>query len=81
LHVFIKDWADDPFTSTSEDETGSGPIEAGCGDWFDSGWRHVISLTGSEFSQTEPGFLSGAVASSLHAVTALLSKGESGKKR
>lgn len=77
LQVFIKDWAEDPFTSTSEDETGSGPIEAGCDNWFDSEWRHVISLAGSEFSQTEPGFLSGAVASSLHAVTTLLNKRQS----
>ena len=77
LQVFIKDWAEDPFTSTSEDETGSGPIDAGCGDWFDSEWRHVISLAGSEFSQTEPGFLAGAVASSAHAVAALLSKRQS----
>ena len=77
LQAFIKDWAEDPFTSTSEDETGSGPIEAGCDEWFDSVWRHVISLAGSEFSQTEPGFLSGAVASSLHAVTALLNKRKS----
>lgn len=77
LAVFIKDWAEDPCTSTGEDETGSEPIEAGCGDWFDSEWRHVISLAGSEFSQTEPGFLSGAVASSLQAVTALLSKHQS----
>lgn len=74
LQVFIKDWAEDPFTSTSEDETGNGPIEPECDAWFNSEWSHYISLAGSEFSQTEPGFLSGAVASSMRAVTELLSK-------
>ncbi|WP_331283455.1 flavin monoamine oxidase family protein [Pantoea sp. LMR881] len=74
LQVFIKDWAEDLFTSTADDELGSGPIEAGNDEWFNSEWRHYISLAGSEFSQTEPGFLAGAVASSGRAVTEYLNK-------
>ncbi|QDY44315.1 flavin monoamine oxidase family protein [Candidatus Pantoea soli] len=77
IQVFIKDWADDPFTSTHEDETGSGPIEPDCDAWFDSEWRHVISLAGSEFSSSEAGFLAGAVTSSTRAVMAWLANHKS----
>lgn len=72
LQVFIKDWADDPFTSTNEGEMGCGSIDPVCDAWFNREWRHVISLAGSEFNPSEAGFLAGAVTSSTRAVAAWL---------
>lgn len=73
-HVFIKDWAEDSFTATSDDWVGGGVIETGSDAWLNSEWRHFISLAGSEVSRTEPGFLAGAITSSTHAVTELLNR-------
>jgi monoamine oxidase len=63
-----KDWAADTLTATDEDWTdGAHPVVDDRA-WIGGEWRDHVSLAGSETSQTEPGYLAGAVHAAERAV-------------
>ncbi|MGV1941125.1 flavin monoamine oxidase family protein [Agrobacterium sp. 22-211-1] len=72
--TLLKDWATDPLTTTKHDLVASGhPIiqdEA----WVSGAWRERLILAGSETSDSEPGYLSGAVTAAKRAVADYLSR-------
>ena len=59
--TLIKDWAADALTATPADRSAGGHPEARNGDWVTGSWAGYLSLSGSETSPSEPGYLAGAV--------------------
>ena len=67
--VLFKDWADDPFTATSEDaELPSGHPAFGAGTALGSDWRRVLCPAGTEVARSGGGYLEGALVAAEHAV-------------
>ena len=60
--ILFKDWAADPLTATAADRIPAGHPEPGNAPWVCGAWRERLILAGSETSQSEPGFLAGAVS-------------------
>jgi monoamine oxidase len=59
--TLLKDWAADSYTATAEDRVASGHPRASDEGWVTGAWQNRLSLGGSETSETEPGYLAGAV--------------------
>lgn len=68
----IKDWAQDPLTATSADQTGAGHASGSANDWVSHAWNGRLFLAGSETSPTEAGYLSGAIEASQIVVEQIL---------
>jgi monoamine oxidase len=70
--TLLKDWAADPLTSTAADQSGGAHPHPSHRPWVSGEWSGRISLSGSETSRSEPGYLAGAVEAARHTVKQLL---------
>ena len=70
--TLIKDWAADPWTTTTADSTPTGHPAALRGKWVTGAWEGRLIFAGSEASPLDPGYLAGAVAASKLAVAKVL---------
>ncbi len=68
--TLLKDWATDRFTATLTDQASSGHPTAANAPWITGAWADRLDLAGSETSNTEPGYLAGAVESARRAAQA-----------
>ena len=68
LATLFKDWAADSLTATADDRITTGHPVPGSLQWIDGAWAGRLSLAGSETSDTEPGYLAGAVQAGERAV-------------
>ena len=59
--TLYKDWAADPLTATTQDQLGGDHPAATRQPWISGPWAARLLLAGSETSQSEPGYLAGAV--------------------
>ncbi len=66
--TLVKDWAADPLTASRLDRLASGHPHPSAGPWVTGVWQERLSLGASETSDTEPGFLAGAVSAAHRAV-------------
>lgn len=66
--TILKDWADDPLTSTAHDRTAGGHPRPTNMPWVDRTWQGRLSLCGSETSAVEPGYMEGAISAAYRAV-------------
>ena len=75
LHIFYKDWADDPFIATRDDETAP-PFHPvyGAHTALPAPWKHRLWLAGTESAREHGGYLEGALEASDVAVQALLAQ-------
>ncbi|NLS00434.1 NAD(P)-binding protein [Rhizobium sp. P38BS-XIX] len=71
--TLLKDWAADPFTATTADSVGGDHPMPGSPKWVFGPWEKHLLLAGSETSDTEPGYLAGAVEAAKRAVARILS--------
>jgi monoamine oxidase len=71
--TLYKDWAADPWTAVPADLVSTGHA-AFTPDWVQGVWSDRLILAGSETSQSEVGYLAGAVEASANAVAALLAR-------
>ncbi len=71
--TLLKDWAADPLTATAADATGGDHPAPGSPDWVSAQWNDRLILAGSETSDTEPGYLAGAVEAANRAAARILS--------
>lgn len=72
--TIVKDWATDPHTATAEDRAGGGHPTPLNESWVTGAWQDRLSLGGSETSDTEPGFLAGAIAAAERAVSEVIKR-------
>lgn len=72
--TILKDWAQDPLTATAADRVASGHVAPGTQPWVTGPWAARLSLGGSEASQSEPGYLAGAVHAAERAVADALAR-------
>ncbi|MGR9171949.1 flavin monoamine oxidase family protein [Rhizobium sp. KDH_Rht_773_N] len=72
--TLLKDWAADPLTATRQDLVAAGHPVVRDGAWVTGPWRQRLSLAGSETSDSEPGYLSGAVTAARRAIADYLSQ-------
>lgn len=70
--TLIKDWAADPLTATASDKAAAGHLVPESFAWVTGAWSERLALGGSETSESEPGYLAGAVSAAERAVTELL---------
>jgi len=66
--TLVKDWAADPLTASASDRSPSGHPHASAAPWVTGAWQARLSLCASETSDTEPGFMAGAVSAAQRAV-------------
>lgn len=71
--TLLKDWAADPLTATAADSVGGNHPIPGNQNWVFGPWGKRLLLAGSETSNTEPGYLAGAVEAAKRAVARILS--------
>ncbi|MXN45704.1 NAD(P)-binding protein [Shinella kummerowiae] len=72
--TLLKDWAADPLTATAHDLVASSHPVVQDDAWVTGTWQGRLSLAGSETSDSEPGYLSGAVTAARRAVANYLSR-------
>jgi len=72
--TILKDWAQDPLTATAADRIAGGHVVPGAQPWVTGPWAERLSLGGSEASQSEPGYLAGAVHAAERAVADALAR-------
>lgn len=66
--TLFKDWSADPLTATPADRTAGGHVIPSLEPWVAAPWNIRLSLAGSETSDSEPGYLAGAVRAAERAV-------------
>lgn len=66
--TLLKDWAADPFTACAEDRIANGHPKPSAALWVTGVWQQRLSLGGSETSESEPGYMAGAVSAAERAV-------------
>jgi monoamine oxidase len=69
--TLFKDWADDPNTATPDDRVPSGHPPVSQLPWVSGDWEDWLSLASSETSETEPGYLAGAIHAAEHSVSGI----------
>ncbi len=75
LQTFYKDWADDPFIATSDDETAPSSHPAyGAHTALPGRWKDRLWLAGTESAREHGGYLEGALEAAELAVHELLSQ-------
>ena len=73
MATLFKDWAADPFTATTLDQSaGDHPISSAL-PWVARPWDRRLALAGSETSRLYPGYLAGAVDAARQAVNSIVS--------
>ncbi len=72
--TILKDWASDPFTATPTDRVAGGHPVPSTAPWVSGAWSARLSLGGSEVSQSEAGYLAGAVTAAMQAVKYTLTR-------
>ncbi|RUM24330.1 FAD-binding protein [Rhizobium vallis] len=72
--TLLKDWAADSLTSTAADRAGGGHPMPGSSRWVSGPWEARLLLAGSETSDSEPGYLAGAVIAAKRAVAEIRSR-------
>ncbi|MGV3614061.1 MAG: flavin monoamine oxidase family protein [Fimbriimonas sp.] len=72
--TLFKDWAADDHTAVEADRMGGGHPAPRRGSWVSGPWQERLSLAGSETSETEPGYLEGALEASSKAVAGTLTR-------
>jgi monoamine oxidase len=72
--ILFKDWAADPLTATAADRIAGGHVIPSGEPWVAGPWSARLALAGSETSDTEPGYLAGAVSAGARAVSQLLER-------
>lgn len=72
--TLLKDWAADSLTSTAADRAGGGHPVPGNPRWISGPWESRLLLAASETSESEPGYLAGAVIAAKRAVAEIWSK-------
>lgn len=72
--TLFKDWTADPLTATAADTVANGHLTPSHAPWIDGPWAERLSLAGSETSDSEPGYLAGAVQAAQRAVADILRK-------
>lgn len=71
--TLLKDWAEDERTASSADIIATGHPSASSVEWVTGPWAGRLLLAGSETSDTDPGYLNGAVEASARSVEACCS--------
>lgn len=66
--TLVKDWAQDQWTATNADAVPSGHPATFDGEWVTGAWQRRLFMAGSEASQSDPGYLAGAIEASQKAV-------------
>ena len=72
--TLLKDWAADPLTATPADGAATGHPPGALRVWVDGAWKNRLTLSASEVSPVEAGFLAGAVEASAGAVGVVLER-------
>jgi monoamine oxidase len=72
--TLFKDWAADPLTATAADRTAGGHVIPSSEPWVAKPWSTRLALAGSETSDSEPGYLAGAVSAAKRAVVQVLER-------
>ncbi|SCU90773.1 LAFA_0F00188g1_1 [Lachancea sp. 'fantastica'] len=70
--TIIKDWAADRLTSTAADISAAGHIAAQKSPWVNGPWSKHLLLGGSETSEKDPGYVTGAIEAAQGAVRRLI---------
>lgn len=76
--TLFKDWAADPLTATMADRAAGGHPLPGGKPWITGPWARRLSFAGSETSDSEPGYLSGAVTAAERATAETVAALETG---
>lgn len=71
--TLYKDWAIDTLTATDVDTVAGGHPATNAGSWVGDEWSGRIVMAGSETSEIEPGYLSGAVHAGMRAAAEMSS--------
>ena len=69
--TLVKDWAQDQWTATNADAVSSSHPAAFNGEWVTGAWQGRLFMAGSEASQSDPGYLAGAIEASCMAIRSL----------
>lgn len=77
--TLLKDWTADSDTATVEDRVSSGHPKAFGELWVTGTWQDCLSLGGSETSESEPGYLAGAVRAAERSVSETIRRLESNR--
>lgn len=72
--VLFKDWAADPLTATTRDQSAGGHPAGGPQTWVDGEWQDRLWLAGSETAEEAPGYLAGAIEAGHRAAAAVLTR-------
>lgn len=72
--TIFKDWAVDPLTATVDDRNAGGHPQPSGRPWVTGAWQNCLSLSGSETSATEPGYMAGAIGAAQRAVAETLAR-------
>jgi monoamine oxidase len=72
--TLLKDWAADPLTATAADRVATAHSVRDPAPWVTGQWQARLALAGSETSQSEPGYLAGAVIAGARAADETLRK-------
>lgn len=70
--ALFKDWAADPLTASADDRSAGGHPTPSAAPWITAPWQQHLSLGGSETSETEPGYMAGAVNAAQRATSEVL---------
>lgn len=72
--TLLKDWAADEFTATPLDQAPGGHPMVNAAPWVTGPWAHRLVMAGSETSESEPGYLAGAVTAAQSAAETVLQR-------
>jgi monoamine oxidase len=72
IATLYKDWTADPATATDDDVVAGAHLSPAHAPWVSGPWAQRLILAGSETSDTEPGYLAGAVQAAERAVGQIL---------
>ncbi len=72
--TLLMDWTAEVFTATADDRRGGAHPVPQRGPWVSGAWRDRLSLAGSETSESDPGYLAGAIDTGLRAAAEVLQR-------
>lgn len=72
--TIFKDWAADPLTATADDRNAGGHPNPSAAPWVTGEWHRHLSLSGSETSGAEPGYMAGAISAAQRAVAEVMER-------
>ncbi len=74
VSTYIKDWGGDRLTATKLDALNSGHVTSTSQAWVSDNWIPFLTLSGSEVSPVEPGYLEGAIVAAEIAASSLIQR-------